>query len=141
LRLTSRAEYALLAMVEIARAGSAVNLSSSRISRKQKIPLKFLEQILLSLKRAGFILALKGAHGGYRLAKPAEEISLAAIIRAVDGALAPTDSASRYFYHSTPIEKEKKLLSIFKDIRDYISTRLENTTLADLSGGEDRKKK
>jgi len=57
---------------------------------------------------------------------------LSEIIRLFDGALAPTESASKYFYEPTPIEKEKKLLKLFKGLRDYISNKLEGTTLADM---------
>ena len=53
-------------------------------------------------------------------------------MRLFDGALAPTESASKYFYETTPIEKERKLLRVFKEIRDVVATRLEGTTLADV---------
>jgi Rrf2 family protein len=75
---------------------------------------------------------VEGQHGGYRLARPARQISIAEVIRLFEGALAPTESVSKYFYESTPIEKERKLLKLFKGIRDYVSERLEHTTLADV---------
>ena len=62
----------------------------------------------------------------------AASISLAEIIRLFDGALAPTESVSKYFYEPTPIEKEKGLVKVFRKIRDYVSDTLEGTTLADL---------
>jgi DNA-binding IscR family transcriptional regulator len=71
--------------------------------------------------------------GGYHLAKPANKISLAEIIRLLEGALAPTQSVSVCFYESTPIEKEKNLVRVFKKLRDYIAKNLEQTTLADVS--------
>jgi len=88
---------------------------------------------LLALKRAKYLRSSKGQHGGFRLAKPANKISLAEVIRLFDGALAPTESVSEYFYESTPIEKEKSLVRVFKEIRDYVSGKLEHTTLADVS--------
>ena len=133
MRLTSRSEYALLALVYLARNADKGYLSVSSIASAQEIPPSFLEQILLTLKRARYVRSLKGQKGGYCLARPAKEISLAAVIRLIDGALAPTDSASKHFYESTPVEKEKKLLRLFKEIREYLSNKLEGTSLADVS--------
>jgi Rrf2 family transcriptional regulator, cysteine metabolism repressor len=135
MKLTSRSEYALLALVHLARTHSNTEgyVSAESIAEAQHIPAKFLEQILLALTRAKYLRSSKGQHGGYRLAKPAEKITLAEVIRLLDGALAPTESVSEYFYESTPIEKEMQLVAVFKDIRDYISNKLETTTLADVS--------
>ena len=66
------------------------------------------------------------------MAKEPHQITLAEVVRLFDGALAPTESVSENFYESTPIEKEKKLTSVFKDIRDYVSKKLEKTTIADV---------
>ncbi len=134
MKLTSRSEYALLALVYLARHDADGYVSVETIAQAQSIPPKFLEQILLALKRAHFLRSTKGQHGGYHLAKGAEQISLAEIIRLFDGALAPTESVSENFYESTPIEKEQQLKSVFKDIRDYVSHKLETTTIADVMG-------
>lgn len=133
LNLTSRSEYALLALVHLARNTDEGYLPVQAIAAAQKIPPRFLEQILLTLKRGRYVRSLKGQHGGFCLARPAQKITLAEIIRLFDGALAPTESASKYFYEATPIEKERKLLRVFKDIRDVVANRLEATTLADVS--------
>ncbi len=132
MKLTSRSEYALLALVYLARHDEDGYVSAETIALAQKIPLKFLEQILFALKRAKYLRSSKGQHGGYHLAKPAEKIALAEVIRLFDGALAPTESVSKYFYESTPIEKEKNLVKVFKGIRDYVSETLETTTIADV---------
>jgi len=132
MKLTSRSEYALLALVYLARHDTEVYLSVDSIAQAQGIPPKFLEQILLALKRAHFLHSIKGQHGGYQLAKSPKQISLAEVIRLFDGALAPTESVSENFYESTPIEKEKSLTAVFKDIRDYVSNKLETTTIADV---------
>jgi len=132
MKLTSRSEYALLALVCLARHNADGYVSAETIALAQKIPLKFLEQILFALKRAKYLRSSKGQHGGYRLAKPADKIALAEVIRLFDGALAPTESVSKYFYESTPIEKEKNLVKVFKGIRDYVSETLEKTTIADV---------
>ncbi len=132
MKLTSRSEYALLALVYLARRNVDGYISVETISEAQNIPPKFLEQIMLALKHAKDLRSSKGQHGGYRLAKPADKISLAEIIRLFDGALAPTESVSQYFYESTPIEKEKQLIKVFRDIRDYVSDKMESTTIADV---------
>jgi Rrf2 family protein len=132
-KLTSRSEYALLALVHLARNEAKGYLPVQSIAAAQQIPPRFLEQILLTLKRGRYVRSLKGQKGGYSLAKPAARITLAEVIRLFDGALAPTESASKYFYEATPIEKERQLLRVFKEIRDLVSARLERTTIADVS--------
>ena len=132
MKLTSKSEYALLALVYLARHELEGFISVATIASAQEIPPKFLEQILLALKRAKYLRSSKGQHGGYCLGKPASKIALGEIIRFFDGALAPTESVSEYFYESTPIEREKSLVKVFKGIRDFVSRKLENTTLADV---------
>ena len=133
MKLTSRSEYALLALVHLARHEEEGFLPVQAIGSAQGIPPRFLEQILLTLKRARYVRSLKGQRGGYALAKAADRITLAEVIRLIDGALAPTESVSKYFYETTPIEKERKLVRVFKQIRDIVSERLEKTTIADVS--------
>ena len=133
MKLTARSEYALLALVYLNRQDDDGFVSVETIAVAQAIPPKYLEQILLALKRAKYLRSSKGQHGGYRLAKPADKITLAEVVRLFDGALAPTESVSEYFYESTPIEKEKRLVRVFKEIRDYVSDKLEHTTLADVT--------
>ena len=132
MKLTVRSEYALLALTFLARHQGEGFISIDTIAKAQGIPPKFLEQLMLALKRDHFLHSVKGQHGGYSLAKPPDQITLAEVIRLFDGALAPTESVSENFYEPTPIEKEKKLTKVFKDIRDYTSQKLENTTLADV---------
>ena len=132
MKLTVRSEYALLALVYLARQPAGKRITVQRIAQAQGIPPKFLEQLLLAMKHAGYVRSSKGRGGGYCISKPAIKITLAEIVRLFDGALAPTESVSRYFYGSTPIEREKSLLRVFKEIRDVVSAKLEKTTLADV---------
>ena len=132
MKLTSRSEYALLALVYLARQKPETYVSVDSISKAQKIPAKFLEQIMLALKHGRYVQSTKGQHGGYRLVRTPDKITLADVIRLFDGALAPTESVSKYFYESTPIEKEKGLVKVFKRIRDQVSDTLESTTIADV---------
>lgn len=134
MKLTSKSEYALLAMVYLARQPHDVYIRVETIAAHQGIPPKFLEQILLVLKRGHFVNSLKGHNGGYRLAMQPEAITLAEVIRLLDGALAPTESVSLHFYRSTPIEKELALVQVFAQVRDCMLKILEHTTLADVLG-------
>jgi len=95
LKLTSRSEYALLALVHLSRHADEGFLSVQSIAEAQQIPPRFLEQILLTLKRGRYVRSLKGQRGGFCLARPADRITLAEVIRLFDGALAPTESASK----------------------------------------------
>jgi len=133
MKLTCRSEYALLALVYLARCQDEEYVTVQTIAAAQGIPPKFLEQILLTLRLAKYLRSSKGKSGGFRLAKPPQKITLAEVVRLFDGALAPTESVSKYFYESTPIEKEKKLMAVFKEVRDYIAEKMERTTLADVA--------
>jgi len=133
MKLTSRSEYALLALVHLARLGRGELRTVRAIASAQGIPPKFLEQIMLVLKRARFVRSTKGKGGGFQLGRAPASISLAEIIRLFDGALAPTESVSKYFYEPTPIEKEKKLLGVFKRVRDSVAGIMEETSLADVA--------
>jgi Rrf2 family transcriptional regulator, cysteine metabolism repressor len=132
MKLTSKSEYALLALVYLARQPQENFVRVETIATEQAIPAQFLEQILLQLKRGRVLISLKGHHGGYRLAKPPADITLAEVIRLMDGALAPTESVSLNFYRSTPIERESALVSVFAQVRDCVIQILEHTTLADV---------
>ncbi len=132
MKLSTKSEYACLALLDLSQYYGQGLIKIDDISKRKKIPKKFLEQILLSLKRSGYLKSKRGADGGYSLAKDPSKISLAEIIRLMDGALAPVESVSKYFYDNTPIEQSKALLNIFRDIRDYISNKMEETTFKDL---------
>ena len=86
MRLSARADYALRAAIELA-ASDRGHVTAEQLARAQRIPGKFLEAILTQLRRAGLVRSQRGPEGGFWLARPAEEISLADIIRAIDGPL------------------------------------------------------
>ena len=132
MKLTTHSEYALLAILNIARSKDKGSIPLSKIALEQKLPVKYMEHLMQAMCRAGYLTSTRGKKGGYRLARPAGKISLAEIIRLFDGPLAPTESVSTYFYRSTPLSKEKKLLGVMQKIRDYIARSLETTTIADV---------
>ena len=133
MKLSTKSEYACLALIDLSENYNKGLIKIDEISKRQNIPKKYLEQILLILNRAGYLKSKRGSEGGYKLAKKPGQITIAEIIRLMDGALAPVESVSKYFYEPTPIEKNKKLIKLFKNIRDHISATLEGTTLAQIS--------
>lgn len=134
MKLTHRGEYALLALVYLARLPEGTLASIETIATAQKIPRKYLEQILLVLKRGGHVASVRGKAGGYLLAQNPSEISVAGVVRLFEGALAPTSSVSQFFYSESPIEHEPSLVTLFREVRDLVAAHLERTTLAQLIG-------
>ncbi len=132
MKLTTKSEYSLLALIYLARNPDENYISIDVICEKYDISKKYLETLATILRQNHYIVTKRGANGGYKLARPAAEISVADIIRLMDGALAPTESVSEYFYADTPLLKEQKVLKVFREIRDYIAHKLEKLTLAEL---------
>ncbi len=133
MKLSTRSEYACLALIDLARHHGEGFVSTGVIAERQEVPRQYLEQILLLLKRAGYVRSRRGTGGGYRLARDAASISMAEVIRLLDGALAPVESVSRYFYEPTPISRNPRLLQVFGEIRDFVSDKMESTSFADLA--------
>lgn len=132
MKLTTKSEYSMLALIYIARNEKKGFIKIEEICSKCDISKKYLELLFSILRQNQYIKTKRGASGGYMLAKPASRISIAEIIRLMDGALAPTESVSAYFFSPTPLLKEKQFIKIFKEIRDYIANRLESLKLSDL---------
>jgi Rrf2 family cysteine metabolism transcriptional repressor len=132
MRLTTKSEYSILALIYIARHQRKGFIKIEDICAHYDIPKKYLEFLFTVLKQGRYLKTRRGVSGGYALAKPAEKISLAEIIRLMDGALAPTESVSKYFFADTPLAKEKKVVMVLKQIRDYVSDTLEALKLSDL---------
>lgn len=87
MRISAKADYAVRAVVEVAAAGEGAVVPAETLARRQAVPGKFLEAILADLRRGGVLTGVRGAAGGYRLTRPAQEVSVADIVRAVDGPL------------------------------------------------------
>jgi Rrf2 family cysteine metabolism transcriptional repressor len=132
MRLSTKGEYASRAMLELSRRYADGPVHSREISKAQEIPQGFLEQILLLLKRAGYLKSRKGRSGGYVLAKPPEAINVAEVIRVMDGPLAPIDCVSVMAHEPCPMENTCGLRWLWKEVRDSVAGILERTTFADL---------
>lgn len=133
MRLSTKGEYASRAMLELALHYKEKPLHIREISAAQEIPERFLEQILLMLKRAGFLRSKKGPNGGYYLAKSPSEINVAEVIRVMDGPLAPIDCVSVTAHEICPREDFCGLRWLWKEVRDAIAEILEKTTFRDLA--------
>ena len=133
LRLSLRSEYALLALTHLARQDPLVYHSIQSIAQEQRIPPKFLEPIVLILRQGGYLRAARGQRSGYRLAKPARQISLAEIIRLIEDASDSPNPGNKQVYESTPIEIEPLLMHAVREIRAMVKTRLEQTSIDDVT--------
>ncbi len=129
MRISAKVDYAVRAAVELAGAEEGP-VKGDLIAEAQGIPLKFLENILGELKHVGIVNSRRGAHGGYWLAKPADEITLADVVRAVEGPLAsirgePPDAIA-YKGAAVPLQK------VWIALRANLRAVLEEVTLADI---------
>jgi Rrf2 family protein len=135
MRVSAKTDYALRAAVELAAAADgSVPIKGERLATSQAIPLRFLENILLQLRHAGIVESRRGADGGYRLARPAAEITLADVIRAIDGPLANVSGArpeTLDFQGSS-----EPLRDVWIAVRASLRSVLERVTLADVATGE-----
>jgi Rrf2 family protein len=133
MRISAKADYAVRAAVEMAAAGDEP-VKGERIAEAQDIPLQFLEHILLELKHARLVRARRGARGGYWLARPPEEITLASLIRAVEGPLANIqDQAPEQTSYPGNAEQ---LSEVWIAVRAALRRVLEHVTVADLRDGK-----
>ena len=134
MKLSLRGEYALRALIVLGLNKQSDVLRIQTISDQQNIPKRFLEQILNEMRAAGILESRRGISGGYRLKLPPEKITLASVIRLVDGPLAPVSCVSEKFYErcSCPNENVCGIRSIMKEVRDAIVQILEGVTLAQL---------
>ena len=132
--ISQKAKYALRALVALNRAPRGETRMISEISREQAIPKKFLEQILLELKRAGIVMSRRGRMGGYELLRAPEKITFGEVLRLIDGPIAPLPCLSKIAYRRCEDCKDEATCEIRHVFaRVTLATRevLDSTTLAD----------
>jgi len=132
MRVSAKVDYALRACAELAAANEGP-VKGDRLAQAQEIPLKFLENILLELRRAEIVASQRGAEGGYQLAKPASEVSLADVIRAVEGPIANVrgERPEQVEYPGVA----EPLRDVWIAVRGNLRAVLEHVTLADVAAG------
>jgi Rrf2 family protein len=135
---STKAEYGVRLMVELGRQPGSAPISLSAVAEAERLPLSYLEHLVARLRKAGLVSSTRGAHGGYRLAKPAEEITLDAVVEALEGQIAPMEC-----FHETP---EGKVLCshesdgdrncatklLWTRVQSGVTKALAGTTLAEL---------
>jgi Rrf2 family protein len=132
-RVSAKVDYALRASAELAAAAGEGPVKGDRLAHAQEIPLKFLENILLDLKHAGLVQSQRGAEGGYWLSRPPDEISLADVIRAVEGPIANVRGLrSEQVEYGGPAAP---LRDVWVAVRANLRSVLETVTLGDLAAG------
>lgn len=131
--LSQKARYALHALIVLAEHGDGEPLQIADIAQEARVPRKFLEQILLDLKKRGIVRSQRGRAGGYLIGKPAKEISFADVIRVIDGPLALAPCVSVTAYHKCDDCVDEATCSIRKVLlaaRDATAAVLESRTIA-----------
>jgi Rrf2 family protein len=135
LRVSAKVDYALRAAVELAAQGQDERpVTSEQIADRQNIPHAFLTNILQALRQAGLVTSKRGPEGGHKLARPAEDIVLADVIRAIDGPLAGVSGQ-----HAEELEftgSAESLQTVWIAVRANLREILENVTLADVAAGK-----
>lgn len=134
MKLSKKSEYGLRALIELTMAHGRTTLQRHEIAARQHIPVEFLEQILLALKRAGLLTSRRGMKGGYSLIKPPEEITVGQVIRILDGPLAPIGCVSKTAYHKCqdcPYADKARcpVQDVMGPVRDAIAGILDHCTL------------
>ena len=134
MRISAKADYAVRATIELAAAGPDAVVKGERLADAQDIPLHFLENILGDLKQAGIISTRRGPEGGYKLTRPAADVSVADVIRAVEGPLASVRGDSpeslRYDGSAAPLQQ------VWIALRGNLRAVLETVSLDDLVRGK-----
>ena len=140
MRLSRRSEYGLRALVDLVDHQGEGPTALAALAERNRLPVKFLEQIMATLKHAGIVRTTLGTHGGYAMAAQPSSVSIGRIVRLLDGALAPLPCVSLRYYEpcSCPDEATCSLRDVMIDVRDSILEILDKETLADLAARQGR---
>ena len=136
MKLSKRGEYALRSMINLgiaAKVGRKL-VRVTELAKAEDLSVKFLEQIIQQLREAGYVESTRGKHGGYRLAKLADQIAIGSVVRLIDGPLAPIGCVSQTAYEpcNCPDEAHCGLRMLMLDVRNAIAAILDRYTLADV---------
>ena len=136
MKLSKRGEYALRSLINLgiaAKVGRSL-VRVTELAKAEDLPVKFLEQVMQQLREAGYVQSVRGKHGGYRLAKPAAQITIGSVVRLIDGPLAPIGCVSQTAYEpcNCPDEAHCGLRMLMLDVRNAIAAILDRYTLADV---------
>lgn len=131
MKISTRGRYALRLMLDLALNDPDQYVTIKSISERQDISNKYLEQIITALSRAGYVKSIRGAQGGYKLARPAEEYTVGMVLRLIEGSLAPV-ACMDDTPNKCPRSNDCVTLDVWKKLNDAINDVVDNITLADL---------
>ncbi|HHT9130561.1 MAG TPA: RrF2 family transcriptional regulator [Candidatus Brocadiaceae bacterium] len=132
MKLSKKSDYALRAMIYLSMNYQKGAVQIKEISARERIPQKFLENILLTLRKVGILNSKMGLRGGYELARSPDLITLGDVIRALDGAIAPVDCVSQMSYKPCTEEVTCVIRGVMMDVRNAITDVLDTMTFADM---------
>jgi Rrf2 family protein len=135
MRVSKKTDYALRALFTLVEHFGRGPIPIRELARRNDVPKKFLEQIMLALKERGWVESLPGLRGGYMLAKPPEKITMGEVVRHFDGILAPIDCVSVTGYARCTQEPVCRFRRVFLDARNYVASLMDGLTLAEVAGG------
>jgi Rrf2 family protein len=132
MKISTKGDYATRALQDLAMHYAEGPIPIEAIAQRQVLPARYLEQLLLMLKRAGFLASKRGVNGGYYLLKPPREITLGQILRAVDGPIAPIFCVDEIPQEHCAQQNVCALRDVWAEVRDAVSAIVDHTTLADI---------
>lgn len=135
MRVSKKTDYALRALFTLVEHFGRGPIPIRELSRRNDVPKKFLEQILLAMKKRGWVESLPGLRGGYVLAKTPDRITMGEVVRHFDGILAPIACVSTSGYKRCSQEPVCRFRRVFLNVRNYVATLLDHATLADVAKG------
>jgi Rrf2 family protein len=132
---STKGEYGVRLMVQLARHFGTGPASLAGIAVEEDLPRAYLEQLVVSLREAGLVVSTRGAHGGYELSRPPEAITMSAVLRALEGPIAPMFCATEDAEHALVCDRSSRCTVnlLWVKVRDAITSTLESMTLADLA--------
>lgn len=133
MRVSKKTDYALRALFTLAELQAPGPIPIRELARKNDVPKKFLEQIMLEMKERGWVQSLPGVRGGYSLAKAPDKITLGEVIRHFDGILAPISCVSSTGYVHCTQEAACRFRRVFLDARNYVANLMDRATLAEVA--------
>jgi len=133
MKLSRKGEYACRAMLELSLRYGSGPQRTELIAKEQEIPVRYLEQILLSLRRAGFVRSQRGPEGGYQLARSPSQITIAEVTRAMDGPIAPLGCVSALEHDQCSRQEICGLWLLWNKVRDSVCRIMETTTFAEVA--------
>jgi Rrf2 family protein len=136
MRLTRRTDYALRVLVFLVESMGRGPVPIGELAARNDVPKRFLEQIMLDLKQAGWVTSRAGVRGGYELAKPPDQITMGQVVRYFDGVLAPIGCVSVTRYEPCPQEGTCRFRRVLLEVRNLTAKLLDGTTLADVIRGK-----